>query len=192
MLIVPVAPEAVFEQLREGLTPLLEEELDVANASDSIEIAPPHRLYTTPLEDFVAGELLGMDRITSWQFIVLRDREPFGLAEVYVESGPLGEEVFEYGGFGLGSFSRSVIDAITVAETLPQVIARDYELRMLRVPAVYLYCVWLHGEAGDEILLPCDPAPPPLVPIQVTQPAAITTALHDFALYRLSVEDSDI
>jgi hypothetical protein len=191
MLTLCTAPEDALPRLREGLIPLLEQELGSRKVAVEIEIAQPQPLYTTGLAAFASGNLLGDARLTSWQFLVLRARQPFGIAEVAVEEEQ-GMQRLVYAGFGMGPHSRSVIETLGVAERLPEIVARDYELRILRVPTVYLYCVWLHGDEGGDLFLPCDPAPSPLIPNEVVQAEAITSALHDFAVQRLKTGTSDI
>ncbi|HEV7570921.1 MAG TPA: hypothetical protein VGQ21_05430 [Thermoanaerobaculia bacterium] len=190
---LPTAPPEAFTRLKEGLGPLLAEELDIIDDSDySIEIARPQPIYTAGLTDVLSGDLLGNVRLTSWQFLVLRARQPFGSGEVDVERGAAGNETLIYGGFHLGPYARSVVRTLHIAEVLPPVIERDYEVRILRIPAVFLYCVWLHGEGHDDLLLPCKPAPTPLVENTVLAPATIAAALRDLAAYRLGIADADI
>ncbi|MEA2414921.1 MAG: hypothetical protein QOI58_1578 [Thermoanaerobaculia bacterium] len=193
MLILPTPPAEAFTRVKEGLIPLLAEELDIVDDSDySIEIARPQPIYTAGLTDVLSGDLLGNVRLTSWQFLVLRARQPFGSGEVDVERGVGGTETLVYGGFHLGPYARSVVGTLHIAEGLPPVIERDYEVRILRIPTVFLYCVWLHSEGHDDLLLPCKPAPTPLVENNVLEPATIAAALRDLAAYRLSVADADI
>ena len=54
-------------------------------------------------------------------------------------------------------FSKETLEALRMAEALPQVKKQDYELRFLDIPAVYFVAVWLHAES-DDILIPLPPA----------------------------------
>ncbi|MEK8108192.1 hypothetical protein NKG94_30935 [Micromonospora sp. M12] len=41
---------------------------------------------------------------------------------------------------------------------LPQLQAAGYELRLLRIPALYLMALWLHSPLAD-LLVPLEPSP---------------------------------
>jgi hypothetical protein len=47
----------------------------------------------------------------------------------------------------------------TRPSALPQIAKADYELRLLKVPAVYLVALWLHG-GNEDILIPLGNRPP--------------------------------
>ena len=52
------------------------------------------------------------------------------------------------------------MDALGTAESLEMVASAPVELRLLRVPALYLSALWLHGER--DVFIALAPAPPPL------------------------------
>lgn len=56
---------------------------------------------------------------------------------------------------------RSTAAALRAAETLGPVQEGTFELRLLRVPALYLVALWRHASAGDDLFMPLDPAPAP-------------------------------
>ena len=58
--------------------------------------------------------------------------------------------------------------------------ARHYELRLLRIPAVYAVALWLHAPDGD-LLIPVSPAPPPLRANEPYDAAAFSAALRPLA-----------
>ena len=50
--------------------------------------------------------------------------------------------------------------AIAAAQALPQVGLGSFELRLLRIPALYVMALWLHTPAAiGELLLPLAPTP---------------------------------
>jgi hypothetical protein len=55
-------------------------------------------------------------------------------------------------------FAQAALDALRVAERLPQVTKQDYEIRYLKILAVYFVAVWLHAQS-DDILIPLAPCP---------------------------------
>jgi hypothetical protein len=56
-------------------------------------------------------------------------------------------------GVSQGPFAEATVEALHAAERLPKIATADYELRLLKVPAVYLAALWLHS-ATDDILIP--------------------------------------
>jgi hypothetical protein len=189
MLKLSSTPAAILAKAQTGVAAFLDDEIGYAESgSDTFDITRGHPLYVTPLDDFVEGNLIAGAQFSSWQFIVLRQRNEFGLAEVAPEDD---DNVFEFAGLGLGPYATSLPATISIAEELPEVAARAYELRVLLVPPLYLYCVWLHAD-DDDLLLACDPAPEPLIPNVILRPEEVVSALRAFASFRLRVADSDI
>ncbi|MEP7309189.1 MAG: hypothetical protein ABJA98_27105 [Acidobacteriota bacterium] len=61
-----------------------------------------------------------------------------------------------------GPFVASTAKAIEAAERLPEVEAGNYELAVLRVPALYVIALWLKGAGAkppDDIFILLEPAP---------------------------------
>jgi hypothetical protein len=66
-------------------------------------------------------------------------------------------KALRFGGLFETCFSKETLEALRMAEALPQVKKQDYELRFLDIPVVYFVAVWLHAES-DDILIPLPPA----------------------------------
>jgi hypothetical protein len=60
-----------------------------------------------------------------------------------------------------GPFVHSTVDALRAAEALEPVRDADFELRLLRVPALNLLVLWLHTAEGEDLFIPLEPAPHP-------------------------------
>src|SRR5205814_7734225 len=52
-----------------------------------------------------------------------------------------------------GPFTGATVEALHAAERMPKVAAADYDMRLLKIPAVYLAALWLHAD-NDDILIP--------------------------------------
>ena len=84
----------------------------------------------------------------------------------------------EFLGLTHGPFTDATIKALTAAERLPKVAKADYELRLLKVPAVYLMALWLHGKDGD-ILIPMGDPPAGLKKNKAYTEAGVIRALRN-------------
>jgi hypothetical protein len=149
-----VAVEAVRKSMarRRGARPTPEE-----TRALPASISAPQRVFTVGL-DALAGPAAMEEsaRATGWRFLVEEDREPVAAAEVQ-DQIPAAEpaELTE------GPFVHSTVEALRAAEALEPVRDADFELRLLRVPALNLLALWLHTSEGDDLFMPLEPAPPP-------------------------------
>ncbi|MGH3927490.1 MAG: triple tyrosine motif-containing protein, partial [Pseudonocardiaceae bacterium] len=70
--------------------------------------------------------------------------------------------------------------------------AGDYEVRLLRIPALYFVALWLKDEKGrDDILIPLDPAPAPFEPGRSYRPDEVLAELAASARTRLEFDDAE-
>ena len=98
-------------------------------------------------------------RATGWRFLVEEATEPVAAAEVQDKTGAaLPAQLTE------GQFVRSTAEGLRAAETLAPVQEAAYELRLLRVPALYLVALWLHATEREDLFLALEPAPAPFEP----------------------------
>ena len=77
----------------------------------------------------------------------------------------------------LGDLPEANAAALRSAESLAPVLARDHELRLLRISALHLLAVWAHGES--DVLVPLAPAPHGLVAGSSHAPEALIGALRE-------------
>jgi hypothetical protein len=145
-----------------------------------VKVSPPHRVFSATLQDVMGGRVLTNALETSWRyFLVHGDSEPFAAAEV---TGDDLSHVNE------GPFVQGSANAMIAAEQLDATRQRDYELRLLRIPALYTVAIWLTSP-DDDVLIPAEPAPEPLVANQSYDEAHFTDALRPLAELRLQSDD---
>ena len=113
----------------------------------------PHNVFTIGLKPLADGRGLGAAQPSGWRAIVVQGNHPVAAVEFTGGGGPQ-----DYKSVNEGPLVQSSASAMAIAEELPQVKEKDYEPRLLQMPAIYLVAVWLHGDK-DEILIPLDPAP---------------------------------
>jgi len=65
-------------------------------------------------------------------------------------------KVLKSAGFGKAVYSNETLEALRMAEQLPQIKKQDYELRCLDDMSLHFVMVWLHGKS-DDILIPLPP-----------------------------------
>jgi hypothetical protein len=154
---------------------------------EDLAVADPHQSYFAPLTALVKGELLKAASPTAWRYLVVQGMN--AVADVELGHGKTLDDNLHFLGLNEGPFAQGTITALHVAEKLPQTQQRDYELRFLTVPAVYLAALWLHS-ASDDLLIPLAPAPENLEPnhpysesqiIEALRPSAVRAAKADEA-----------
>jgi len=89
-----------------------------------------------------------------------------------------------------GPYVESTAAAIARAEADPDLARDDYEVRVLRIPALYFMGVWLKNERGGaDVLIPLDPAPSGLEAGRTFTPEDVLSALAAPARARLAFDD---
>jgi hypothetical protein len=147
----------------------------------------PHPVYVATLDDLASGKLLAAARQTGWRYILVQHDEVVGEAELTTgRSRAKGAKKgakrtsharLEFAGLTHGPFAGATVDGLHAAERLPQVEKADYELRLLKVPAVYLVALWLHG-GNEDILVPLGQPPAGLKKNKAYTEAAVIRALR--------------
>jgi hypothetical protein len=146
------------------------------NATGPLQITQSHQVFTLGLTDLVAGRGLEAARLSGWRFL-LNDGEKVVAAAETVITGAGAEHLFA--GFNEGPFAAATADAIRAVQGLPEVEGGNFELRLLRVPALYFTAVWLYEAGGTgDLLAPLAPAPAGIAPGRAI---AATTLLRELA-----------
>jgi hypothetical protein len=181
------APRAADARLVGHLTELArEQKLPHQMAEMRLEAlshSEAHPVYFVPLDALAEGKLLQAATQTSWRYLLVQNDA--AVAEAELSAGSRGgkgakSRSLDFVSLTQGPFASATVDALNAAERLPQVARRDYELRLLRIPAVYFVALWLHG-AKDDILIPMGDPPAGLKRNEPYTEAAVIAALHDSA-----------
>lgn len=129
-------PRGIFPALRD----VIREEL---------ALVAPHRVYTLGLDVALEG---GLERATSagWRYLIAdRDR--------IVASTELAGESGETQMLNGGPYVAATAEAIDQLDKRPEIATGDWELRLLKVPALYIVAMWLVSER--QLIVPLAPAP---------------------------------
>jgi hypothetical protein len=150
---------------------------------DRLALAAPHDVYVLGLDRLAAGAALVDATVVGRRFLVLDGDAPVASAEIAGDGAEL--QTTE------GPYVLSTASAIARAEQDPELAKADYELRLLRVPALYFVGIWLkrEGGAGDDVVIPLEPAPEGFVEGRAYPPAELLHLLAEQARTRLEFDD---
>jgi hypothetical protein len=121
-------------------------------------VSTPQRVYAVGLEALAGppGTIEDAARPTGWRFLVERPQAPIAAAEVHdATRATVPAQLTE------GAHVRSTAAGLRAAEGLAPVQDAEFELRLLRVPALHLLAHWLHATDRDDLFVPIAPAPRP-------------------------------
>ena len=116
-----------------------------------LSVADPQPIYTSTINALLAGRLLADAYLSGWQYVLISGEQPQGVIEVSDKPAG-GESPMTFDVLRSREYAEAMNNVIRHAEE----IEGEYDLRILRVPAIYLLAVWL--QAGRENwLLPLVP-----------------------------------
>ncbi|MGH3046855.1 MAG: hypothetical protein ACRDNC_07615, partial [Gaiellaceae bacterium] len=122
------------------------------------------------------------------RYLVQRGDATIASAEIHTDATGIasgGLEVNE------GPFVRATEAAVRKAETLPQLDRATYELRLVRIPAVYVIALWLKAEGnGEDVLIPIGETPPEVEPDRPYRPDELLGVLVEPARRQLEFDSS--
>ncbi|MFI9596417.1 hypothetical protein [Nonomuraea sp. NPDC052265] len=156
---MPAPPSDVPETVQTKLRTLADDSRFSTKAlrlaeRDQIGISIPHQVFTLGLDEIESGAGLAAARPVGWRYLVTANGNVIASAEI--TQGPDGTPQPAH--FTEGVFVGATATAVQAARALPQLQTAAFELRLLRIPALYLMALWLHSPAAD-LLVPLAPSP---------------------------------
>lgn len=146
-----------------------------------VALALPHDVYSLGLDELVRGATLDDAQLVGRRFLVMAGDDAVASAEIARDDGFTATE---------GPFVTGTARAIAVAEQDPATADGDYEVRVLRVPALYLMALWLSGGGHQaDLVIPMDPAPEPFSGGEKVRPDELLGRLAELARRRLEFDD---
>lgn len=182
-----VLPASMRDLLRDRLTyppPAL-----MATASLSENVRPlsivrrPQPIYTSTIQALLKGRMLADAVLTGWQYFLIADEAPQGVVEVS-DFKPEAEPPRSFDVLHPREYADLVNDVIARAEE----IEGKWELRILRVPAIYLLAVWLK-DGTENLLLPVVPPSSASLLQEVLSEEELTKRLTPLSLMRRDTPD---
>lgn len=148
----------------------------------------PHPVYQLTLADLAEGRGLDAARRVGWRYL-LEDgsHQVLGFAETSDEAA----DGVQLRALNTGRFGQATRDAVEAAEHLGFVARDDFEVRVLRVPALSLNALWLAGDRDtvEDALVPLSPTPAEILPGAPTRAAELLDKLRPLARRRLGFRE---
>jgi hypothetical protein len=149
----------------------------------NLALTAPHDVYVLGLDQLAEGAALDAARVVARRFLVVDGDRAVASAEL---TGP------DESGFQAneGPYVEATAAAIARAERDPALADGDYQVRVLRIPALYFMALWLKDQRGDgDLVFPLAPAPPPFEAGRGYRPDEVLSQLAPSARQRLQVDD---
>jgi hypothetical protein len=162
-MILPPREQPAYEiegLLRERFTykesPMVEESTDLevldalegrtAEDTRELSVAEPQPIYTSTIDALLEGRLLKKAYRSGWQYVLVSGEEPQGVIEVTDKPADGPPKTFDV--LRPREYAVAMNEVMLRAEQMKG----EYELRILRVPAIYLVVLWLVGGKESRLL----------------------------------------
>lgn len=114
----------------------------------------PHEVYVLGLRDVLSGRLPDNFRPSGWRYIL----QAGGSAVSSAETQATGGATQQFSEFNSGPYVAATVQTLDRMASLPQIRGKNLTARLLRIPALHLTALWLHGE-DEDVFVPLEPAP---------------------------------
>jgi hypothetical protein len=173
----PETVEVIRSRLSElaGRTAYQDRALSRAHPA-GLALAAPHDVYALGLDEVAEGATLAAARMVGHRFLVLDGSKAIASVEVSDREARFGFQANE------GPYVEATAIAIARAEEDPDLAGDDYEVRLLRIPALHFVGLWLKSDRdGADGVIPLDPAPAHIEPGRIHTPDALFSTLASHA-----------
>lgn len=153
-------------------------------AAEDVALSVPHPVYEVGLDDIARGHLTQATRLDGWRYLLVGGERALAAAEV----AAVGDSSVRFSHFNEGPFVAATVDGLSAAERLPEVNSGTYEVRLLRIPALYLIALWLH-DGKQDLFLPLEPVPNGVKPLQRYREKELVAALQSLSAKRARFDD---
>jgi hypothetical protein len=188
----PKEPVGAEGALRDGLTKFLTTSVSgdpryafMQRAPVQVAHAAPHKVYTVDVHDLVKNRLLKATKEVAWSYPVFVNSEPIGELEITSKSADEGRPKVR--AFHKTPFTEATVSALSNAEKSASTAHANYEMRFLKIPAVYFAALWLHAPK-DDLLVPLREPPGRLDSNHEYHEAEVISALQPAAEQALRFE----
>ncbi len=116
---------------------------------DAPSVMRPHPVYNLGVDALAMGKGIDAAKLASWRYLLIEGEVIEKAAEVGVSSaGPT-----KFHSINAGPAVAGTVEALAVAERLPQVQKQSYDIRLLRIPELSVQALWLHGQGHEDLFL---------------------------------------
>lgn len=153
---------------------------------NALEVALPHDVYNLPLNSLVKAAEPDDAEQVGRRCLVTSGGATVASVELPDPDGEKGVVTTH------GQFTEATADAVRGIQDASEVESGDFDLRMLRIPALYLMALWLKDRQGrNDIFVPLEPAPPELEAGARYSWNELRTHLEKPAQMRLAQDEED-
>jgi hypothetical protein len=156
--------------------------------AQSVTLDSAHKVFNLGLDDILANKTLTDLKPNAWRFLVRSASTPVAAAESTLK-GSTGTS--QLTSVNSGAFVAGTVEAFSAANNETSLAARDYEPRLLRIPALYVFALWLHTKEGvGDTIRVIAPAPNYLKVGRPYTPNEFLSLLREPARQRLAIDDT--
>jgi hypothetical protein len=119
---------------------------------EELTIADPYPDYGVGLTNLASGQLLSAAKSGGgWTYLFMHGTSAVGAGGLIADEKT--GKALKANGLYETDFSNETLEALRMAEQLPQIKKQDYEVRRLDCASILFVAVWLHGKS-DDIIIP--------------------------------------
>ena len=165
-----------------------------ARAPSLYHLVAPQAVYVLDARHLTKPAPLRSVRHVGWRFLVTAENR--AVAAIDVDAGQA-EQAAKYSHISAGPYVDATMRAIRLAQRLSEIKAESFEVRLLKMPSIYVYALWLHSPKQD-ILIPFahpsvkvgGPGKAAKAPLRARDPRACFRLLIPLAKARKPFDDS--
>jgi hypothetical protein len=146
-IVYPKAPDGGRQIVIENVGEFLPAGLRV----EELTIGEPYESYYVGPTNLASGKFLSAAKSRSghWTYLIMHGTNDFGAMALMADE-KYGNKL-EFASFA--ESAKQILQALKMAEQLPQIKKQDYEFRLLWCSSILFEAVWLHGKS-DDIIIP--------------------------------------
>lgn len=160
----------------------------MALQADNLELMAPHAVHLVRLEDLAARRPLRDSAVTGWRYLAHRGSHVLASSEVSTSADGRAIGLAQV---NMGPYVESTAQALVDLSEHNEIRTDDYELRILKIPALCTVVLWLSPpSAVGSLFVPLAPAPDCLESDRIYREDEVLDALEGPARLRLQFDDS--
>lgn len=155
-----------------------------------VTLSFPHQVHAVGLDHLAARQTLTDSTVTGWRYLVLAGDRAVACSEVSVgsEAEPSVLELVN-----VGSSAQSTGSTLQALDEVPEVQSGRYQPRMLKIPALSVFLLWLYPlDGGDHLFVALPPVPDFLDLDHIYREEELLDLLEDPVRRSLEFDDSPI
>jgi predicted flap endonuclease-1-like 5' DNA nuclease len=153
-IIIKNAPSESFDAFQSGAQAFHNTDIK-ADDNGSHHQYLPHKIYNVSATDLAEGKGLANVVQTGWRYIIQDTNGTYHVAEVGMNEA-LDKHTLHY--VNVGKHVNNFVANHQLSHQHEYVLDKDYEINMLRIPAIYAMAIWLKGVDHDhEFFIPIAP-----------------------------------